>query len=81
MIQMETTELEMDLGHIFVDEKLLERALTTNGWANEHNKLINKGIEDSGVITKEKKDVENRKTLFRISRKFNELCMQYVENM
>jgi len=94
---METTELEMNLGHIFVDKKFLERALTTNGWANEHNKnipsiqsqeafctlgdavlklilvdkLINKGIEDSGVITEEKKDAENRKTLSGISRKFN----------
>ena len=97
---METTELEMNLGHIFVDEKLLERALTTNGWANEHNKnipgsnhiqsqeafctlgdavlklilvdkLITKGTEDSGIITEKKKDAENRKTLSKISRKFN----------
>ena len=96
---METTELEMNLGHIFVDEKLLERALITNMWVNEHNKdipdseriqsqeafstlgdavlklilvdkLIAKGIEDSGIITEEKKDAENNKTLSRISRKF-----------
>lgn len=30
--------LEMRLGHIFVNDKLLERALTTNGWVNEHQK-------------------------------------------
>jgi dsRNA-specific ribonuclease len=91
MIQMEMTELEKDIGHIFIDKKLLERALTTNGWVNEHGisgkdriqsqeafctlgdavlKLIlvntlvvDKGIEDSGTITEEKKDAENRKAL------------------
>lgn len=33
---METTELEMNLGHLFIEKNLLERALTTNGWVNEH---------------------------------------------
>jgi dsRNA-specific ribonuclease len=96
---MEMTELEKDIGHIFIDKKLLERALTTNGWVNEHGisgkdriqsqetfctlgdavlKLIlvntlvvDKGIEDSGTITEEKKDAENRTALSRISRELN----------
>jgi ribonuclease-3 len=94
---MERKELEMSLGHIFVNDKLLDRALTTNGWVNEHqkdsnhiqsqealctlgdavlrlilvDKLVVKGIEDSGTITEDKKNAENRKTLSRISRKFN----------
>ena len=94
---MEITDLEMNLRHIFIDKELLERALTTNGWVNEHkqdpdrvqsqeafstlgdavlkliivDKLIAKGIEDSGIITEDKKKAENRKTLARISREFN----------
>lgn len=96
---MEMTELEVNIGHIFIDKKLLERALTTNAWVNEYSipdtdriqsqeafctlgdavlKLIlvdtlvaDKGIEDSGKITEDKKDAENRKNLSRISRKFD----------
>ena len=34
---MEITELEVNIGHIFIDKKLLERALTTNAWVNEHS--------------------------------------------
>lgn len=94
---METTELEMNLGHIFIEKNLLERALTTNGWVNEHkqdfehiksqeafrtlgdavlklilvDKLVAKGIEDSGIITEDKKKAENRRILSEISRKFN----------
>ena len=34
---MEMTELEVNIGHIFIDKKLLERALTTNAWVNEHS--------------------------------------------
>lgn len=33
------TELEMNIGHIFRDKKLLERALTTNAWVNEHKNI------------------------------------------
>ena len=95
---MEMTELEMNIGHIFIDKKLLERALTTNAWVNEHSIpdtdriqsqeafrtlgdavlklilvdiLVAKGIEDSGKITEDKKDAENREKLSMISRKFN----------
>ncbi len=34
---MEYNELELNIGHIFIEKDLLNRALTTNGCANEFN--------------------------------------------
>ncbi len=34
---MEYSQLELDIGHIFIEKDFLNRALTTNGFANEIN--------------------------------------------